>query len=143
MRTLLANRVRFAVLATALASSLVVALGGCMSAPSSSEPKAAAPPLAGGAGFVYSANEGADSISRIDLATGRVLTLPVPVTPHNVQISRDGRWLFAVGSMAGQMKMAASTAATRLTCRFQWPRAPVRRRLWPTQACIVIRSTSC
>ena len=111
MKTLLVIRLRFAVLATALASSLVVALGGCMSAPSSSEPKAAAPPLASGAGFVYSANEGADSISRIDLATGQVLTLPVPVTPHNVQISRDGRRLFAVGSMAGQMKMAAPTAA--------------------------------
>lgn len=72
---------------------------------------AAAAPLASNAGFVYSANEGEDSISRIDLATGRVMTLPVPVTPHNAQISRDGRRLFVVGSMAGQMKMAAPTAA--------------------------------
>ena len=81
-----------------------------MSAPSSGAPVVAAALLVSGAGFVYSANEGEDSISRIDLATGRVLTLPVPVTLHNVQISRDGRRMFGVGSMAGQMKMAAPTA---------------------------------
>jgi hypothetical protein len=69
MKTLPLNRVCFAVLAAALISSLAVALGGCMSAPSSSEPKAAAPSLASRSGFVYSANEGAGSISRIDLAT--------------------------------------------------------------------------
>ena len=111
MKTLPLNRMRFCILVTTLASSLMLALGGCMSAPSSSEPKGAAPPSAGGSGFVYSANEGEDSISRIDMATGRVVTLPLPVTPHNVQISRDGLQLFAVGSMAGQMKMAASPAA--------------------------------
>ncbi|MEO8728031.1 MAG: cytochrome D1 domain-containing protein [Rhodoferax sp.] len=110
MKKLPINHLRRAVFATALASSLVVALGGCMSTPASNGPKDVAPPLAGASGFVYSANEGDDSISRIDLATGRVMTLPVPVTPHNVQISRDGGRLFAVGSMAGQMKMVASTA---------------------------------
>ena len=104
-------RIPFAVLALTLSSSLLGALGGCASTPSSSEPMAAAgaAPLANG--FVYSANEGEDSISRIDLATGRVTTMPVPVTPHNLQISRDGRRLFVVGSMAGQMKMAAAGAA--------------------------------
>jgi hypothetical protein len=96
VKTLPKNRVRFAVLAAALASSLVVALGGCMSAPSSSEPIAAASPPTRGAGFVYSANEGADSISRFDLATGRVLTLPIPVTRQNVQISRDERRLLGM-----------------------------------------------
>ena len=111
MNTLPLIHLRFAALAAALTSSLAVALGGCMSAPSSSAPVVAAAPHASGTGFVYSANEGDDSISRIDLATGRVTTLSVPVTPHNVQISRDGRRLFAVGSMAGQMKMAAPTAA--------------------------------
>lgn len=37
--------------------------------------------------------------------------MSVPVTPHTVQISRDGRRLFAVGSIAGQIKMAAEGAA--------------------------------
>ena len=111
MKTLPMNRARLAVCAAAVASSLVVALGGCVSASSSMKPNAAAPPPASSTGFVYSANEGADSISRIDQATGRVMTLPLPVTPHNVQISRDGRRLFAVGAMAGQMKMSAPTGA--------------------------------
>ncbi|MEO6745765.1 MAG: cytochrome D1 domain-containing protein [Caldimonas sp.] len=81
-------------------------LGACAGFPPSGGSVAAA-----ATGFVYSANEGDDSISRIDLATGRVVTPPLPVTPHNVQISRDGRRLFAVGPMTGQMKMAAPTAA--------------------------------
>ena len=107
MNTLPLIRLRYAVLAAALASSLAGALGGCTSAPSSGVPMDSAAPLASGTGFVYSANEGEDSISRIDLATGQVMTLSLPVTPHNVQISRDGRRLFAVGTRAGQMKMAA------------------------------------
>jgi DNA-binding beta-propeller fold protein YncE len=72
---------------------------------------AATQALASAAGFVYSANEGEDSISRIDLATRRVTTLKIPVTPHNVQISQDGRRLLAVGSMAGQMKKDVPHAA--------------------------------
>lgn len=111
MNTFPLIRLRFAALAAALASSLAITLGGCMSAPSSGAPLAAAAPLASDAGFVYSANEGDDSISRIDLATDRVTTLPLPVTPPNVQISRDGRRLFAAGSMAWQMKMAAPVTA--------------------------------
>ena len=89
-----------------LSASVMLMFGACAIFPPSID--AVAVPATG---FVYSANEGEDSISRIDLVTGRVVTLPLPVTPHNVQISRDGRWLFAVGSMAGQMKMAAPTAA--------------------------------
>ncbi|MBA2722537.1 MAG: YncE family protein [Methylibium sp.] len=111
MKTTPLIRAPFAVVALALSTSVLVALGACASAPSSGEPKAATAAASPASGFVYSANEGDDSISRIDLATGGVTTLPVPVTPHNVQISRDGRRLFVVGSMAGQMKMAAGAAA--------------------------------
>ena len=89
-----------------LAASVTLMLGACAGLPPSGD-SVAAPAT----GFVYSANEGEDSISRIDLATGRVTTLPVPVAPHVVQISRDGRRLFAVGSMVGQTKMAVPTAA--------------------------------
>lgn len=49
------------------------------------------------AGVVYTADEHGNSISAIDLASGNVTTVPVPVSPHNVQISADGRRLFAVG----------------------------------------------
>ena len=111
MKTTPLIRIPFAVLALALLSTLLIALGGCASTPSSGASMAAAAPLING--FVYSANEGEDSISRIDLTTARVTTMPVPVTPHNVQIARDGRRLFVVGSMPGQMKMAGPDGAAQ------------------------------
>ncbi len=62
----------------------------------SAAPLAAAP--IGDGGFVYTANEGDNSLSRIDLSTGEVLTVPTAVTPHNVQITPDGETLLAVGT---------------------------------------------
>jgi YVTN family beta-propeller protein len=52
-------------------------------------------------GFVYTANEHGNSISAIDLATGAVKTIVTPITPHNLQISHDGRLLLVVGAVAG------------------------------------------
>ena len=61
------------------------------------------------AGFVYTANERGNSISVLDLRTGQVKTVTVSISPHNVQTSRDGRLLFAVGMAAsgatGQVAM--------------------------------------
>lgn len=51
-------------------------------------------------GFVYTANERGNSVSTIDLGTGQVKTIVTPITPHNVQVSRDGRLLLAVGPIA-------------------------------------------
>lgn len=51
-------------------------------------------------GFVYTANERGNSISVIDLSTGQVTDIATPITPHNVQVSRDGRRLLAVGPVA-------------------------------------------
>lgn len=48
-------------------------------------------------GVVYSANEGDGSISAITLSSGEVRTVDIPVVPHNVQISLDGKFLLAVG----------------------------------------------
>ena len=48
-------------------------------------------------GAVYTADERGNSISAIDLASGKVTTVPVPVSPHNVQITADGALLLAVG----------------------------------------------
>jgi YVTN family beta-propeller protein len=50
--------------------------------------------------FVYTADEHGNSISAIDLATGRVTTVPIPISPHNVQITPDGKRLLAVGELA-------------------------------------------
>lgn len=67
-----------------------------------------------GTGVVYTANEGGQSISRIDLATGRVVTFPIGFTPHNVQISPDGRRVYVVGSLSAEMPgMAMSQRGAR------------------------------
>ena len=52
-------------------------------------------------GTVYTANEREGSISRVDLASGVVNTFKVNISPHNVQVSPDGRWLLATGMTAG------------------------------------------
>jgi YVTN family beta-propeller protein len=52
-------------------------------------------------GFVYTADERANSVSMIDLGTGQVKSTPVRISPHNVQVSHDGRLLLVVGMLAG------------------------------------------
>lgn len=58
-------------------------------------------PRLGERGFVYTADERGNSVSVIDLSTGQVKTIPVRISPHNVQVSRDGRLLLVVGMLAG------------------------------------------
>ena len=60
----------------------------------------APPALTTETGYVYTANERGNSISVIDLSTGQVKHVVTPITPHNVQVSRDGRRLLAVGPVA-------------------------------------------
>lgn len=50
----------------------------------------------------HTADQSGNSISVIDLGTRQVRTVPVRITPHNVQLSRDVRLLFAVGVSAGE-----------------------------------------
>lgn len=52
-------------------------------------------------GFVYTANEFGNSVSRIELSTGDVLTLPVSISPHNVQVTADGGTLLVAGTELG------------------------------------------
>ncbi len=55
----------------------------------------------------------------IDLSTGQVKDIATPITPHNVQVSRDGRRVFVVGPVAAmtgnqsQMKMKDDGAMAR------------------------------
>jgi YVTN family beta-propeller protein len=81
-------------LGAALAAALIIGVA---------VPQAAAAPIGDG-GFVYTANELDNSVSRIDLTTGEVLTIPTAVTPHNVQITPDGETLLAVGTEAMTME---------------------------------------
>jgi YVTN family beta-propeller protein len=53
-------------------------------------------------GVVYTADEHGNSVSAIDLASGKVKIVPVSISPHNVQISADGERLLAVGMRASE-----------------------------------------
>lgn len=68
------------------------------------------PPLE--TGFVYTANERGNSISVIDLRTGQMHEIATPITPHNVQVSRDGRRLLAVGPVAA---MTGNQSQTKMS----------------------------
>ncbi len=91
------NSFKIQTVAFTLSAALLTASS--MLRPVSAQAQPAQAPKAA-SGVVYSANEGANSISALDLATGRVKTTPVGITPHNLQISRDGRLLLAVGMVA-------------------------------------------
>lgn len=54
----------------------------------------------GPTGYVYTADEHGNSLSAIDLANGRVETIAIPVSPHNVQVTPDGSRVLAVGAPA-------------------------------------------
>ncbi|WP_082073230.1 YncE family protein [Pseudomonas sp. LFM046] len=93
----------------ALGLSLVTHLGLAMASPT---------------GNVYTANERASSISQVDLATGEVSTVALPIAPHNVQVSPDGSLLLVVGisghaghssgeKAGGQLLVFSTTALDR------------------------------
>ena len=58
---------------------------------------AATSALAAPSGTVFTANERDNSISQITLVDGKVATIPLEISPHNVQVSTDGKRLLAVG----------------------------------------------
>lgn len=55
-------------------------------------------------GIVFTADEEGKAISVVNPETGQVETTGIGISPHNVQVSSDGRTLYAVGSpmVAGQ-----------------------------------------
>ena len=52
-------------------------------------------------GTIYTADEHGASISTIELGPGRVTRTPIPISPHNSQVSADGKRLLAVGPVTG------------------------------------------
>ena len=93
----------------AIAAASALAVAGCASPVTQAQSLAGAPHAVAETGSVYTADERGRSISVIDLGTGQVKTVPIRIAPHNVQISRDGRLLLAVGMVggkAGQTEMA-------------------------------------
>ena len=57
-----------------------------------------------GTGWVYTANEEGESLTRVDLRTGAAVTIPIGIMAHNVQVAPDGRTILAVGSTAMTME---------------------------------------
>ena len=82
----ISRRAMLAALATASALALLVPFAGYAGAETASS------------GLVYTADEYGNTISRIDLASGRVEIVPVTVTPHNVQFVPGTGRVLAVGS---------------------------------------------
>lgn len=62
-------------------------------------------------GFVYTADEQGNSISTINLASGRVEIVSIPISPHNVQSTADGSRLLAVGQPASDDHRHSASAA--------------------------------
>lgn len=101
--------------------SLIVLLAACpqprsgnQEGTTSTDSRAATPPptVRSEEGFVYTANERGNSISAINVSTGQISNIATPFTPHNVQVSRDGRLLLAVGPVAD---MAATKSPMKMT----------------------------
>lgn len=80
---------------TMIYGSASLSLPALLALPAGAEQRRAAP--AAMAGMVYTADEHGKSISVINLAEGTVRTVPVAISPHNVQTTADGRQLLAVG----------------------------------------------
>ena len=51
--------------------------------------------------YVFTTDEGANALSRIDLTTGAVRAFPLPIRPHNVQASADGSRVIVAGPVVG------------------------------------------
>lgn len=62
-------------------------------------------------GVVYTANERDGSITRVQLETGAMQTSKLEITPHNVQVSPDGKRLLAVGVSSHGNHGAAATGS--------------------------------
>jgi YVTN family beta-propeller protein len=58
-------------------------------------------PARASGGWIYTADEKGNTITVVDLALETAMTIKVPISPHNVQISGDGRLLLATGVASG------------------------------------------
>lgn len=91
--TISGNRMTISRRAAMLALAAATAMAAMAFAPS-----AGAEPMA--SGIIYTADEHGNTVSRIDLGTGKVDTLSVGITPHNVQFVPGRDLLLAVGERA-------------------------------------------
>jgi YVTN family beta-propeller protein len=86
-----ADACRLTLLALGMAGAIALAAGPA---------RATSPSAELVSGTVYTADERGNTISAIDLGSGRVESVRIPISPHNVQITADGGRLLAVGDYA-------------------------------------------
>ena len=83
-------------------ASAMPAFAGAPAAPSDVSLGALSTTASPMAGAVYPANEDGNTPSAIAPPSQKIETVSVPITPHNVQVSADGRFLLAVGGLAAE-----------------------------------------
>lgn len=79
---------------------IATSASGCSPTPSRRETAPAAnqpQPVQTRPNYVFTTDEGANALSRIDLTTGEVRAFPLPIRPHNVQASADGSRVIVAG----------------------------------------------
>jgi YVTN family beta-propeller protein len=83
-------------------ASAAPVLAGTPTAPSDDSLGALSSTSSPTAGTVYTANENGNSLSAVNPSGQEVETVSVLISPHNVQVSADGRLLLAVGGLAAE-----------------------------------------
>jgi YVTN family beta-propeller protein len=78
---------------------MALALAGCPAPADRTTDRDGEPPVL--SGTVYTADEGSNSVSMVDLSSGQARQESLPISPHNIQISDDGSLLLLVGPLAG------------------------------------------
>jgi YVTN family beta-propeller protein len=81
----------------AMLLSLLFLITGAVTALTASGAQAQTGNVIDARGFVYTADVHGNSSSAIDLAAGEVTTVPITISPHNIQITPDGAQVLAVG----------------------------------------------
>jgi YVTN family beta-propeller protein len=79
---------------------IATSTSGCSPTPERRETAPAAnhsPAVQTRSNYVFTTDEGANALSRIDLTTGEVRAFPLPIRPHNVQASTDGSRVIVAG----------------------------------------------
>lgn len=65
-----------------------------------------------GTGWVYTADEAGQSITRVDLRSGATTSIPIGIMAHNVQVVPEGRTIVAIGSAAMETEQHPDEADT-------------------------------
>lgn len=83
-----------------VAALAALAGGACDSRPAREAPSSSVRTEAERTAYVFTTDEGANALSRINVTTGEVRHYPLAIRPHNVQASADGTRVVVAGPVA-------------------------------------------